>query len=213
MGHDGVVLPQAELVVALPILGAVRVQPADPGDLPPVFRQVRLNVQPPVPGDAAQGGHQLIGAAGGKAGGDNGLYVVEAAAIQPAQRLGYGLLRGLLQNAGQAVAVHVHLAHKARDAGPLQLLHEDPGGLGMQRGEHAHPGGAVGDQVRGQTAVGPPGKVRVGEPGLGAEGVGIQPIQQRQVHAHAQHGILGGMEVHIRKGLHDEPVAVIRQGR
>ena len=82
----------------------------------------------------------------------------------------------------------------------------------MQGGEHTHPGGTVGDQVGGQAAIGPAGKVRVCEPGLGAEGVGIQPVQQGQVHAHAQHGILGRVEVHIHKGLHDEPVAVVRYG-
>ena len=212
VGHHRVVLPQAVFVIGLPILGAVRVQLLHPGDLPPVFRQMGLDIQPPVPGDAAQGGHQLIGTAGGEAGGDDGPDVLKMAAVQPAQGLGDGLLRGLLENAGQGVAVHIHLAHIARDPGPLQLLHKDPGGLGVQGGEHAHPGGAVGDQVGGQAAIGPAGKVRVCEPGLGAEGVGIQPVQQGQVHAHAQHGILGRVEVHIHKGLHDEPVAVVRYG-
>ena len=57
--------------------GAVRVQLLHPGDLPPVFRQMGLDIQPPVPGDLPQGGHQLVGTAGGEAGGDNGPDVPE----------------------------------------------------------------------------------------------------------------------------------------
>ena len=72
-GHHRVVLPKAVFVIGLPILGAVRVQLLHPGDLPPVFRQMGLDIQPPVPGDLPQGGHQLVGTAGGEAGGDNGL--------------------------------------------------------------------------------------------------------------------------------------------
>ena len=81
----------------------------------------------------------------------------------------------------------------------------------MQGGEHGHAGGAVGDQVAGQALIGAAGIVQIGEPGFGGEGVGIQPVQQRQIHAHAQHGILGGVEVHIGEGLHDQLVAVIPQ--
>ena len=68
VGHHRVVLPQAVFVIGLPILGAVRVQLLHPGDLPPVFRQMGLDIQPPVPGDLPQGGHQLVGTAGGEAG-------------------------------------------------------------------------------------------------------------------------------------------------
>ena len=39
--------------------------------------------------------------------------------------------------------------------------------------------------------------VQILEPGLRAEGVGIQPVQQGQIHAHAQHGVLGGVEVQV----------------
>ena len=55
--------------------------------------------------------------------------------------------------------------------------------------------------------------VRVGEPGLRGERVGVQPVQQLQIHAHTQHGILGRVEVHVRKGLHQQPVAVVPQLR
>ena len=105
--------------------------------------------------------------------------MLEPAAVQPAQRLGYGLLGGLLQRAGQAVAIHVHLAHIAGDAGPLQLFHQNQRGVGVEGGEHTHPGRAAGDQVGGQAAVDPAGVVRVGKAGLGGERVGVQPVQQR----------------------------------
>lgn len=164
---------------------------------------------PPLVGQLSQLGHQLVGAAGREAGRDNGLDVLKMAAVQPAQRLADGFLRRLLQLAGQTVPVHVHLAHIAGDTGALQLVHEHQRGVGVQRGKHAHAGGAVGDQIGGQTAVDPPGVVRVGKPRLGGECVGIQPVQQRQIHAHAQHGILGRVKMHVRKGLHDEPVAEV----
>ena len=213
VGHDGVVLPQAVFVVGLPILAALRVQLPHPGDLMGVLRQVGLDVQPALGGQLAQRRHQLIGAAGREPGREDGLDVLEPAAVQPAQRLGYGLLGGLLQSAGQAVAIHVHLTHVAGDAGTLQLVHEDQRGIGVEGGEHTHPGRAAGDQVGGQAAVDAAGVVRVGEAGLGGERVGVQPVQQRQVHAHAQHGVLGRVEVHIREGLHDEVVAKVLQLR
>ena len=82
VGHHRVVLPEAVFVIGLPILGAVRVQLLHPGDLPPVFRQMGLDIQPPVPGDLPQGGHQLIGTAGGEAGGDDGPDVLKMASIR-----------------------------------------------------------------------------------------------------------------------------------
>ena len=213
MGHDGVLLPQAVLIIGLPVLLTVRVQLLYPLDLPQILRQVRLDIQPLLLRQTAQRRHQLIGAAGGEAGGQNGLDVVEMTSLQPPQRLPDRFLRGLLQDAGQAVAVHVHLAHIAGDTGLLQLLHEDPRGVGVEGGEHTHTGGAVGNEVRGQTAIDAAGVVRVGKPCLRGKGIGVQPLQQRQIHAHAQHGVLGGVEVHIRKGLHHQCLTVIHQRR
>ena len=40
-----------------------------------------------------------------------------------------------------------------------------------------------------------------------------QPLQQRQIHAHAKHGILGGVQVQVRKGLQDQGIAVILNGQ
>ena len=72
-----------------------------------------LDVQPPLVGQLSQLGHQLVGAAGREAGREDGLDVLKMAGIQPAERLLHGLLCRLLQLAGQAVAVHVHLAYIA----------------------------------------------------------------------------------------------------
>ena len=80
----------------------------------------------------------------------------------------------------------------------------------MPGGEHGHPGGARGDEVLRQGPVYHPGEVRVLEPGLHGEGVGLQPRQQGQVHPHAQHGVLGGVEMQVREGGHDEGAAVVR---
>ena len=83
----------------------------------------------------------------------------------------------------------------------------------MEGGEHAHPCGSAFNQLPGQLGVDRPGVVRVGETGLGGEGVRIQPVQKRQVHAHPQHGILGSVEVEIRRGLQNQRVPVIRRRR
>lgn len=56
--------------------------------------------------------------------------------------------------------------------------------------------------------VDPAGIAVVGKPGLRAEGISIQPVQQGQVHPHAQHGVLGRVEMQVREGGHDEPAAV-----
>ena len=135
--------------------------------------------------------------------------MLKMAGIQPAQSLGHGLLCRLLQLAGQAVAVHVDLAHIAGDAGALQLVHEDEGSVGVEGREHTDAGSAVGDQVCSQPTVDTAGVVQISEPRLGGERVGVEPVQQRQIHAHAQHGVLGRMEMHIREGLHDEAVAEV----
>ncbi|CAN4037230.1 hypothetical protein KMBAHK_KMBAHK_11545, partial [Dysosmobacter welbionis] len=103
---------------------------------------------------------------------------------QPAERLTPGLLCGLLQQAGGSVPVHVHLAHVAGDAGLLQFLHQDQRGVRVERGEHAHPRGAVCNKLPGQAAVNLPGVACVREPGLCGKGVCVQPVQQGQVHAH-----------------------------
>ena len=214
VGHESAVVPQAELGVGLPILGAVRVQLAHPLDLPVIFGEVGLDGKMTLPGGLAQPGHQLIRAGGGEPGGEHGADVGEAAAFRkPPLRLPDGFLRGLLQDPGGGVAVHVHLAHIAGDPRPLQLLHEDQRGIGVEGGEHGHPGGAVGNELRGQLAVDVPGVVRIGKPGLRREGVGVEPVQQRQVHAGAQHGILGGVEVQVCERLEDQAGAEILHRR
>ena len=167
-----------------------------------------LDRQVPLRRQLSQGGHQLVGAGGGEAGGQNGLDQLEPAVFQPAEGFGYGLPRLLLGGAG--VAVHVYLSHIPRHPGPLQLLHEDQGGVGVPGGEHGHSGSAGGDEVRSQLPVDPPGVGRILEPGLRAEGIGVQPLQQRQIHAHAHHDVLGGVEVQVREGGHDEALPVVR---
>ena len=173
-----------------------------------------LDGQVPLRRQIPQESHQLVGARGGEPGGQHGLDVGKIpAGVQPAESLPLGFLGGLLQHAGGGVAVHVHLAHIAGDARLFQLVHQDESGVGVEGGEHAHPGGAVGHQLMGQPAVNFPGVVRVREPGLRGEGVGVQPVQQGQVHAHAQHGVLGGVEVQVREGLQNQGVVVVLHGR
>ena len=213
MGHQGPVAPEAVFCVSLPVLPAVRVQLLYPGNLPGVLRQVGLDREAPLRRQLPQKVHQFIGAGGGEPGGEDGLDVPEVPALlQPAEGFPLGFLRLLLEG-GDAVAVHVHLAHVSGDPGFFQLLHQNQRGLAVEGGEHAHPCGPVFNQLPGKLAVDLPGVVRVGEAGLGGEGVGVQPVQKRQVHAHAQHGILGGVEVEVREGLEDQGVPVILHRR
>ena len=180
---------------------------ADPLDLPVVLRQVGLDGQVPLRRQPPQKRHQPVGAGGGEPGRQHGLHKAEVPArLQPAEGRPFGILRGLLQHAGGGVPVHVHLAHVSGDAGLLQLLHQDQRGVRVEGGEHAHPGGAVFDELPGEAPVDGPGVVRVGEPGLRGEGIGIQPVQQGQVHAGAQHGVLGAVEVQVREGLEHQVV-------
>ncbi len=208
VGHEGAVLPEAVLVVALPVLGAVGVEFLHPGDLAGVLREMGLDRKVPLRRQLPEGLHETVGAGRSEPGGQDGPDVGEAAVFQPPEGLGEGLRRLLLRGSG--VAVHVHLANVPRDPGFLQLLHEDERGIGVPGGEGGYPGGAGGDEVPGQPAVYPAGVVQILEPGLRAEGVGVQPVQQGQVHAHAQHGVLGGVEMQVREGGHDEGVAVVR---
>ena len=62
VGHECVVLPKAVLVVCLPILAALGVQLLHPGDLVGALGQVGLDVQPSCRRDAAQLGHEPVGA-------------------------------------------------------------------------------------------------------------------------------------------------------
>ena len=128
---------------------------------------------------------------------------------KPTLRLSDGFCRSFLQNPRRAVAIHVDLSHIACHTRFFQLLHQDKGGVGVERGEHAHAGRAVGDQLMGEAGIDLAGIGGVGKTCLGGEGVGAEPVQQGQIHAHAQHGILGCVEVHIGKGLHNELVAVV----
>ena len=132
VGHHRVILPQSVLVVGLPVLLAVGVQLPHPVDLAGVLRQMRLDVQLPLPGQLPLRRHKLIGTAGREPRRDDGPDVFKMAPVQPPHRLADGLLRGFLQYPGQAIAVHVHLAYIAGDAGPLQLIHQDPCGLRVE---------------------------------------------------------------------------------
>ena len=64
-----------------------------------------------------------------------------------------------------------------------------------------------------QRAVSFAGEVFVPERGFGVESISVQPVQQRQIHAHAQHRVLRGVHVHVGEGRQYQRVAVIDDGR
>ena len=215
VGHEGAVRPEAPLGVGFPVGIAVRAQGKDGFDLRVVFREVRLDGEVVFLYQVPQKVHQLIGAGGGEAGGDHGADVGKTLALlQPAEGLRLGFLGGLAEIVHHA-AVHVHLAHVPGDARLFQLLQEYQRGRAVEGGEDAHPGGAPLYQVPCQLGVDAAGEVRVGILGLQGEGIGHQPVHQGHIQSHAQHGVLGGVEVHVGEGLEDQvagPVFDLRPG-
>lgn len=207
--HDGMVLPQPRAVVALPILRAVGAELFDPRDLTLIFGQVRLDVQPALRGELAEPAHQLVGARWGEARRQDGLDGLEAPArIQPAQRFALGLL-GRLLKLGAAVAVHVDLADIARDARLFELFHQNERRVRVEGGKHANARRAARDEVARELFVNAAGVVAVFKARLGLERVGVEPVDQRQIHAHAEHGVLRRVQVHVDKRRHDEAITVV----
>ena len=202
--HDGAVLPQTEFIVALPVPRAVGVQLAHPRDLIEVFRKMRLHIQTFFRRDLSERGHQLIRAGRSEARRQDRLDVGEAAAFfEPAQCLADGVSGGLLKIFA-AVAVHVYLADKAGHARTFQLLHQHERCVRMQGGEHAHTCGAVRDEVARESAVDAARVAEVSEFRFDREGVGFQPVEQRQIHARADVRELRRVQMHISERLHDE---------
>ena len=56
-----------------------------------------------------------------------------------------------------------------------------------------------------------PRVIEIGKPCLRAECVGVEPVEERQIHAHAEHRILRCVQVHVTERLQDQRVAVIRK--
>ena len=197
-------------MVRLPILGTIRVQLPDPGNFRVVFAQMGLDRQTPLLGKFAQPRHQLIGAGWCKPGRQNGLDMTELpAALQPPQRLPLRFLRGLLE-VDAAVAVHIDLTHVARDAGPFQLLHQHQCGVRMEGGKHGHPCGTAVNQRFRQPFIDRLGVFQVRKPCLQRECIGVEPVQQGQIHAHTHLGELGAVKMQIGEGLQNQPVSIIR---
>ena len=180
----------------------------DPCNLAGVLGQVRLDGQILLCGQLAQELHQLVGAGGSEAGGDDGLDMLEVALLDPLDGLVHGFLSGLLIVLA-AVAVHVDLTDIAGDASLLQLFHQDQSGLAVQGGEHDDTGGTVGNQLLSQLLVDGACHLGISEVSLGGEGVGVQPVDQGHIHAHTQHGVLGCVQMHVGEGLQDQVLAAV----
>lgn len=63
--HEGVVLPQAEFVIRLPVPRAAGAELAHPRDLVRALGEVRLDIEPALAGNLPEFCHELVGAAGG----------------------------------------------------------------------------------------------------------------------------------------------------
>ena len=79
----------------------------------------------------------------------------------------------------------------------------------MGRGEDAGPGGGPPFQVPGENPVGLPGVVQVPVLGLLREDMGLQPVQQLQVHAQPPEGVLRCVDVEVGEAGDDEPAAPV----
>lgn len=173
-----------------------------------LHREARL------PLELSEAFHQLVGAGGGEARGEDRGDVP----VLPL-RLG-NPPRGVLERGGRAllpqdvgaVAVHVDLAHQRPDARLLNEVHQQLGRGAVDRPEHRRPGGRGGRQVVSEDAVGPPGVGGVGVFCLLGEGVGIQPVEQLEVHAQRPEGILGRVQVQVDEAGDDQPVPAVLDG-
>ena len=113
----------------------------------------------------------------------------------------------------RAVPVHADPAHPGDESAFLQQVHEKQGGLCVGGGKDGGPGGEAALQGRHKLPVGRPGVGQVPELGFLREGVGVQPVQQLQVHPQTPIGKLGPVEVEIHQSGEDEPVPEVQKGQ
>ncbi|MPM54799.1 hypothetical protein SDC9_101579 [bioreactor metagenome] len=200
--HDSMIRPQAEFLICLPILLAIGVQLMHQLNLALVFAQMGLHEDAALRRNFAEPAHQLIGAARRKARGQDWADAGKLYAfVQPAQGFAFALLRQLLTFA--ACAIHVHFADKAAHARFFQLFHQDQRRVRVRGRIDANPRGAVFDKLRGKAGIHLAREAAVRKARFGFEGIGLEPVHQRQIHAHAEHRILRRVQMHVRKTLQD----------
>ena len=225
VGHNAVVVAaeEAESVVSVAVEPGPGAQLLDQSHLAPVLRQVGLDGHVKFLPQLAQPVHQVVGAGGGEAGGDDGGHplIPPGAGLQPPAGHFLGGLRALLTQGVGGVAVHVHLAYHGHQAGLLQQVHQQKGGGSVEGGKDAGAGVGAVLHVLHKAGIGLAGVVQVGVPGLLGEGVPVQPVQQLQVHAQATEGVLRGVDVEVHQTgnhqmaapvLHRQVGVLLRQG-
>mmetsp|Transcript_16996 Transcript_16996/g.64753 ORF Transcript_16996/g.64753 Transcript_16996/m.64753 type:complete len:315 (-) Transcript_16996:232-1176(-) len=107
------------------------------------------------------------------------------------------------------VAIHADLAHVCPLSGLAHDVDEKLGGFQMQRSEVRARRGACTKVPPHASLVHLPGVAEVLEARLAGEGVGLQPLQQRQVHARARPRVLGSVRMAVHEAGHDEAAALV----
>lgn len=156
-----------------------------------------------------EGFHEFIGARRGKSRCENGFEVFKIAApFEPAFGFADRLARRFFE-IGAAVSIHIDFSDVARNSRLFEFFHEDDRRIGMERPERNDARRAVGDEFAREFGVDGAGVIGIAETRFGFECVGIEPIEQRQIHTHAEHGVLRSVEVHIAERWRDELVGHI----
>ena len=207
MGHHRAGPEHAEVVVGVAVAARPGAELLDPAALRGVLGQVALDGQVALVGDLGELCHELVGDARGEARRDDGARALVAALdlVKPAQGVGDGA-GGVLLEVLAAVAVHVHLADVGGKPGCLELVHEQLGALHVQGSEDDGARRGALAQVVAEDGVGLLGIPEVGVVGLLGEGVGVQPVEQLEIHARAAEGVLRGVEVDVAHAGDDELV-------
>lgn len=200
MGHNGAVVQETVVGIDGGVVDRLGEERHGETNLIHVLTEMGLDRQLVLLGQLAQLRQEVRGAGDGEArgddGSDQGLVVNLGVDILDILDEGTGVtdrgLGGFDQEIGR-VLVHVDLA----DVGTLTLLLDDLdellAGLEVDGGVPAGRGGAVAERAGDGLVVKAAGVVLVGEAGLGGEGVGVEPLEQRQIVSVSTESVLGSM--------------------
>ena len=83
----------------------------------------------------------------------------------------------------------------------------------MHGSEGAQAGVGAPADILHKAGIGLLGIGEVPEPGLLGEGIGVEPIQQLQIHAEAPVGVLGGVDMEIGEAGQNQMAGIIQQGK
>ena len=212
--HDAGIPPaeHAELVIRIAIEFGPRAELLHPFDLAEVFRQMALHRQIVFCAQPGQCIHQVVGTRRNEAWGQNRLRMRKALARlhHPALCIADCLIGGDFAQIPRTVAVHVDLADIGAEPRVLQLLHQKQCRRKMQRRKNARARGRAAGKARNKALIRRLGIREVLIFGLFGEGVGVEPVEQLQIHPEPPEGKLRRVNVQVRHAGNDQLSRIIK---